>query len=377
MSDMTLRAPDGTSVAIHRDAYGVPHITAQTERALFFGQGFAAAQDRLYQMQLNWRGAAGTLSDFFGALFIDYDKEARLLSYTEAERTELFDALPSELQAIFQAYSDGVNTYLDSVAANPAVYKPQEFESLKLERWSVNKTLAIAQYMARNFGGGGGLELERLQELQTNGQVWFDQNRPINDPDAPTTIPEGAEAQPKKWHYSGMKVRQEIIRTIAAREKSFEEQASHLGLPATLGSFAVLISGQRSSSGNVMLLGCPQMGAPKRNEASMPHEVELSCPTLHVGGITIAGLPLVIIGHTDHHAWTMTSGVSDNIDVYIDSTMDASYGKYYHNGQWLDFEVIDDPIRALARKSRTSIIARFMGRSSLTISLSSKYFPPG
>jgi hypothetical protein len=63
-----------------------------------------------------------------------------------------------------------------------------------------------------------------------------------------------------------------------------------------------------------------------------------------VGGMTIAGVPLVIIGHTDHHAWSMTSGVSDNVDVYIDSTLDASYGKYYHNGQWLDFEVIDDPI---------------------------------
>ncbi|RMI09273.1 MAG: T9SS C-terminal target domain-containing protein, partial [Calditrichaeota bacterium] len=58
----------------------------------------------------------------------------------------------------------------------------------------------------------------------------------------------------------------------------------------------------------------------------------------------IAGIPLVAIGHTEHHAWTFTSGMSDNSDVYIDSTFDASYTSYYHNGQWLPFEVLVDTI---------------------------------
>ena len=95
-----------------------------------------------------------------------------------------------------------------------------------------------------------------------------------------------------------------------------------------------------------MLLGCPQMGEPEQSVPQITHELELDCPTFHVGGMTVAGLPLVIIGRTEFHAWSFTSGVSDNIDVYIDSTQDESYSKYYHNGEWLDFEVIQDTIRS-------------------------------
>ena len=57
--DMTLLAPDGSTVFIHRDEFGVPHIVADNQNAVSFGQGFAEAQDRLYQMDLNRRGSLG------------------------------------------------------------------------------------------------------------------------------------------------------------------------------------------------------------------------------------------------------------------------------------------------------------------------------
>ena len=346
-ADITLIAPDGTRVTIHRDSYGVPHIVAATERGVIFGQGFAAAQDRLYQMETNWRGAAGRLAEWLGSFFVEFDKEARRRSYTEDERTQLFNALPADLRLIFEAYRDGVNTYLDSMAANPAVYKPQEFSNWNMERWTVNKTMAIVQYMTRNFGGFGGQELTRLRELQNNGKEWFALNRPINDPTALTTIQgEGLQTE-KKWTYSGIKVRDEVIQAIEAKTERFDAQALSLGLPVKLGSFAVLIAGQKSSSKEVMLLGCPQMGEPHGDTPQITNEVELQCPTMHVGGMTIAGVPLVIIGHNEHHAWSLTSGLSDNVDVYVDSTVDASYSKYFHNGQWLDFEVINDPIPSI------------------------------
>ena len=66
--------------------------------------------------------------------------------------------------------------------------------------------------------------------------------------------------------------------------------------------------------------------------------------------MTVAGLPSVIIGHTERFAWTLTSGVSDNIDVYIDSTRDASFSQYFHNGTWLNFEVIEDTVSSGAIK---------------------------
>ena len=129
-----------------------------------------------------------------------------------------------------------------------------------------------------------------------------------------------------------------------AEQEKLENQAKNLRLPVKLGSFSVLISGIKSNSGDVMLLGCPQMGEPSPNEPQINNEVELLCPTLHVGGMTIAGVPSVIIGHNEYHAWTLTSGYSDNSDVYIDSTLDNSYSKYYYDGEWLDFKVIQDTI---------------------------------
>jgi acyl-homoserine lactone acylase PvdQ len=344
--NMTLIAPDGTTVIIERDSYGVPHITAESETGVFYGQGFAAAQDRLDQMETFRRAAEGKLSEWLGSQTMENDRNARRMFYTEAERIQQFNNLSPELQNMLSSYTEGVNTYIDSMNANPAKYKPFQFQlfNREMERWTVYKSVALVQFMMRIFGQAGGRELTRLQELQQNGPAWFDENRPINDPAAFTTIPDGGTARAQNWRYSGMSVRPEVVAALEQRQAAIKEQTDKLGIPNTFGSYAVQITGAKSNSGNVMLLGAPQMGEPQQNTPSIIHEVELTCPTLHAGGMTIAGAPLVVIGHTEHHAWSFTSGASDNSDVYIDSTADASYSQYYHNSQWLDFETIEDTI---------------------------------
>ncbi|MFQ5651251.1 MAG: penicillin acylase family protein [bacterium] len=344
---LTLDAPDGTTVTINRDAYGVPHIVGESEIGVFYGQGFAAAQDRLHQMERNRRAAEGKLSEWFGVFTIELDKQARTLFYTPEERQQVFEALPADMQEMLQAYSDGVNAYLDLMNQDPAQYMPLELKDREMAPWTVYKSIAFIQLLTRRFGQAGGEELDRLLELQENGLDWLNENRPINDPTAPTTIQQGGLAAPRTWHYSGMRVRNEVIRSLVRKRLERQAKIEQLRLPLKLGSFAVLMSTSKSSTGNVMLLGAPQMGPPQPDEPQIAHEVELQCPSFHVGGMTIAGVPMVIIGHTETHAWTLTSGVSDNSDVYIDSTMDASYSKYWHNGQWQDFETIEETISIL------------------------------
>lgn len=340
----SLIAPDGTVVQINRDYFGVPHIKAESEIGVFFGQGFAAAQDRLAQMEELRRWAEGKQSEINGDGLLNSDKDARNMYYTEKERCQIFNELPDDFKTILASYCEGVNAYLDSMASEPAKYKPQQFAEIEMEPWTVNKSIAISQKVYRWFGQFGGEELIRLQELQRNGQAWLDENRPINDFNAPTTIPDGPAASIRQWRYSGIFVRDDIIESIINQQQQLKADAKKLGLPEKFGSFSVLISTGKSYSGNVMLLGCPQMGDPVKGSPQYNNEVELQCPTLHVAGMSIAGIPSVIIGHNEHHAWTLTSGFSDNCDVYIDSTLDNSYSKYYHNGEWLDFEVIQDTI---------------------------------
>ena len=342
--DAVLNAPDGTTVTIFRDSYGVPHIVGESEVGVFFGQGYAAGRDRLYQMEYLRRASEGKMAEVFGPGYTLFDKAIRRMYYTEKERSQHFQNFPKDLQIMLEAYRDGVNTYLDSMRINPEKFKPLQFAAYQMENWTVNKSIAIMQYMIRNFGQFGGEELTRLSELQNHGQEWFDQYRPINDPQAPTTIPSDLPLKSSTYHYAGMTVGEEVISSIIAQQEDIEKLAQDLKLPLKFGSFAVQISGKKSNSGNVMLLGCPQMGEPVLSEPQICNEVELQCPTLHVGGMTIAGLPSVIIGHNEYHAWTLTSGYSDNSDVFIDSTFDNSYSKYYHNGEWLDFEVIQDTI---------------------------------
>ena len=81
------------------------------------------------------------------------------------------------------------------------------------------------------------------------------------------------------------------------------------GLIYKFGSFATLVSAGFSTSGNTMLLGCPQMGAPQYDNPTVTMEVELECPTVHVGGMSIPGFPFVVLGHNVNVGWTWTSGV--------------------------------------------------------------------
>jgi penicillin amidase len=344
---VSLLAPDGSLVVVERDAYGVPHVRAESEVGVFFGQGFAVAQDRLEQLDQFSRVATGRLSEIFSVLTLGVDRETRTRYYTEVEREQQFEALRPELKDGLRAYSDGINTYIDSMEAYPSRYKPRAFRNRTMERWTVTQTVAIMQFLMRQFGQFGGQELDRLAELQANGQEWFDANRPINDPLAPTTIPATGRAQAKAWGYSGARVRNQAIQAMNERRAAIRETARSLDIPLTFGSFATLIAPEKSASGNALLLGAPQMGAPQRSEVSTTHEVELDCPTLHIGGMALAGIPGVIIGRNGHYAWTMTSGISDNTDVYIETTRDSTFSSYRHEDQWLDFEVYQDSVALL------------------------------
>jgi penicillin G amidase len=341
-----LTAPDATTVTISRDDYGVPHVSAESEIGVFFGQGFAIAADRLYQMEMFRRMGEGSAAEVLGSFLVDYDKEIRLTGYTQAERSEMYANASTEFQVALQAYSDGVNTYIDSMEANPAIYKPQQFANLPMEEWTVEKSIACITLLGRIFGMFGGEELDRLVELQNNGQEWFDLNRPINDPDSPTTIRDitTGSADFIDWRYSGRTINEDLVDSWNERKEMVALTRFENGVPAKFGSFAAIISPERAIGGNSMLLGCPQMGAPSATSANTICEVELDFPGFHVGGMTIAGIPGVVIGRNDNIAWTFTSGISDNVDVYIDSTETTEMGSYLYNDQFQEFEVITETI---------------------------------
>ncbi len=340
-----LITPDGTTVIIDRDEYGVPHIKADNEAAMFFGQGFAEANDRLYQIDLNRRAATGRLSEWFGSLALDIDKDVIKTGYTDEELLNHFYDSSTDLQDVVISYVEGVNAYVDTMQLYPELYMPVQYTTMDFDTYTLEDVIAFASFMARMFGMAGGQELSRLDELQGNGWEWFNENRPIIDSTCTPTIPGTDSPLVQTWSYSGIYVPEEVVLEIEQRNEYILNFRKNNGIIYKGGSFATIIGSDFSNSGNVMLLGCPQLGGPDYDQPSRVMEIELECPTLHAGGATIPGLPLVVQGHNEDIGWTWTSGVGDNVDTYIDSMQSESFSDgYWHNGEWLDFEVLVDTI---------------------------------
>src|SRR5919197_1214549 len=108
----TVLKVDGEEGVILRDGYGVPHVFAPSERAVFFGNGYAAAQDRMAQMEKYRRAARGEMAEMVGPSALRSDQETRREGYTDAEREESLRGLEPAVRASLEAYADGVNAFL-------------------------------------------------------------------------------------------------------------------------------------------------------------------------------------------------------------------------------------------------------------------------
>ena len=361
--DVTLVATGGEAVTIDRDSYGVPHIQSSTEAGVFFGQGFATAQDRLFQMETFWRTALGRLAELQGPAALNQDRQIRTVYYTTAERQAQFAELSPRLQTMISAYVDGINAYIDSTGANPSAYLPVQYAQggFQPERYSVDKAMAVMQFFIRRFGEIGGQELTRLAELQAQGPAWFEENRPVNDPTAPTTIEAGSQAPRMSYSYDGPPVDPAVAAQVAADRDALTASLVEHGVPHKFGSFAAVISAAMTEAGRVLLLGAPQMGLPTVNAKAVTAEYELLVGSagaggLHVAGMSVPGIPGVIIGRTRGRAWTFTTGATDNTDTFtltLGQPTAQGVPTYLYNGELRTAEAITTTINVAGGSPET------------------------
>ncbi|MEM1055016.1 MAG: penicillin acylase family protein [Bacteroidota bacterium] len=354
----TLTAPDGNTVEIVRDEWGVPHIYGPTETAAFYGQGFAVAQDRLFQMETFWRVSTGRMAEIMGPSAVATDQGIRTVFYTPEERATQFDALPADVRAMLDAYIAGINAYIDLAESEPDTYLPFEYtqfplNTMPIERWDRDKAVATLQFFMRRFGEIGGDELARLAELQAQGPDWFEANRPINDPEAYTTIQGGALATRRVQSdlTTSLTIDPAVAEGVRARREAIDDDLEAWGVPLKFGSFAALVRPEVSATGDAMLLGAPQMGNPQPDEKAITSEVEIVVAGgIHIAGMTVPGIPGVIIGRNgsqnDQRAWTLTTGTTDNTDTYAE-VLGPTGQTYLFNGEQVPFQPIPSVIQVL------------------------------
>jgi penicillin amidase len=125
-----------SAVEVRRDRWGVPHIYARTAHDVFFAQGYVAAQDRLFQMEIWRRAGEGRLAEVLGPSYVTRDRLARLFKYRGDMAAEWSSYAP-DTRALVTAFVAGINAYIDEVRANPQKL-PIEFSLLGFlpERWT-------------------------------------------------------------------------------------------------------------------------------------------------------------------------------------------------------------------------------------------------
>ena len=338
----------GQPLRLVRTAYGIPHVYADDLGALFFGSGYATAEDRLWQAEVYRRSGAGTLAEV-GLGTPQGDAQTRLHDYTEAEYAQMFAAMPADVQTMFRAYADGLNAYLAEAAAAPLAKLPVEFlfYGFTPAPWTVTDVLKGGVFFTRRFGETGGADLGNLQLLQQLTQAHgaaaaaqlFDDLRWTDDPDSYASNPGPGAARPGRA--GGLARRApDVAAALAeteAREEAWKRDLSALGVPTKGGSNAWLVAPWRSAGGqSAFLHGGPQMGY------SIPQitlEVGLHGAGWDVLGMTFAGVaPYPLIGRGRHHAWTTTTGTTDTRDHVLETLNPQNPLQYWHQGRWVDME---------------------------------------
>lgn len=273
-----ITAPVSAQATIVRDSKGVPHINAETWQDALFLQGYATAQDRMWQMDAMRRLASGELAEVVGPAALERDRDARRLRLPQlAEIQER--ALTPEAREAFAAYAHGVNYYLETHRGK----LPIEFSVLRYEPrpWRVRDTVLIGLHMSRLLTTSWREELRKLHMLEKGD-----------------------------------------------REKVELLFPPHLATEAAPGSNAWAISGARSATGKPILAGDPHL------EYSLPatwYMVHLKAGELDVTGAALPGVPAVVIGHNQRVAWSVTNLEFDMQDLFRER-IDAN-GRYFHRGQ--------------------------------------------
>ena len=353
-------APVGAGrVEIIRDEYGVPHVYGANLKSTWYGVGYAMCQDRLWQAEVLRRLGTGTSAEIFGPGSIAGDVTSRLVFGNPARRASMFNQASKGLKKVYRWYARGVNACIDDMKASGTL--PIEYEALGLDpprKWVVDDSIAIGMALLQNFGEAGADELDHLADLQelvarmgagAGGNIFFDTHIP-SDPTAPTSVPAGGAAAGVASGVVDTASLLESIPDIDAKRaatrfraafKGWRRNAERAGLGKGPASNAIAISPALSADGRPLLLAGPQMGytTPQVN-----HEMGIHGGGYNVTGMAIAGIPAVAIGVTDKHAWTLTTGGTDNNDIYLETLNPSNPAQYAFGGSFRNLDCRQETI---------------------------------
>ena len=296
-------------VSIRRDANGIPHIFAESDCDLFFGFGFAMAEDRLFQLDWLRRKGLGRLSEIIGSEGVELDTIARTVGLNRIAAAE-WSRLSSSVQETLEAFSAGVNALIESRRDNLPIefalldYKPEPWspvDSLAIEsefRWYLTgrfPVICMPEIAKRELGDGPLYEAYLLSEIDDESIL-----------------------HPGEYE--------------AAAEQPLEPVGESVADPdASTGSNNWVIAGRKTATGAPLLASDPHIAF---EAVSCWYEAHLCGGSFNVAGMAYAGMPAIMFGRNERVAWGITNNICSQRDLYQERTSDEHSGCFEYDGEW-------------------------------------------
>jgi penicillin amidase len=310
-----VRLPDlSAPVLLLRDGFGVPHLRAATARDAFLAQGYAHAQDRLFQMELNRRRALGRSAEWLGPSAFASDALARRLGVGSASRRDAA-ALGAEAQDMVEAYAAGVNAFLASGAPLPLEYTLLGAEPEPWEGWHC---IAVMRRLGLLMGSVW-FKLWRAAALPAAGEAVTALRYDDGGRDA-LIHPPGAEAE--RWRAG--------LADLAPAAEALLEAAGAADATGG-GSNNWVVAPRLSATGRPVLAGDPHRVFELPNMYAQGH---VACPEFDAIGLTVPGVPgFPHFAHNGRVAWCVTHTFADIHDLYLER-FDAGGRHALFRGAW-------------------------------------------
>jgi penicillin G amidase len=331
-------------VTVTRDGHGVPTIVAQNLDDLFFAQGYVTAQDRLWQMDIMRRFAAGDLAEILGKDLVPHDREQRILGMRVVARKTVL-ASSSADRSRLEAYARGVNAYIESHRDR----LPLEFRMLGYSPhlWTAEDSGLIAAQMVKDlthYSYRSALLREKILARlgpELTADLFVNSSSHDRLPTEGRPVPPQATGDDSDDDLDpGNSVTQN---SVAPEDFLFPSLAAldERSEPSLLvGSNNWVVSGEHTVSGKPLLSNDMHLGHQMPN---LWYEAHLHCGEFNVAGVTLPGFPYVVVGHNQRIAWGFTNLGATVEDVYVE-TFDSG-GRYLTPSGWVEASVRRETIR--------------------------------
>ena len=302
---------------IIRDRHAIPHISGETITDVIFAQGYAHAQDRLWQMEFQRRVGAGRLAEVVGADALPADRFMRTLGFYRLAEASLAH-LSEETRTWLNAYADGVNAFL----ADRSGPLPPEFLLFghdAIEPWRPADSIVWVKMMALDLSRNWRTELLRARLATRLSDEQIADLWPGYPSDAPISL------------------------AALTQGLDLDRLASLLppAPPPGVGSNGWVVSGARSTSGAPLLANDPHLGY--RTPGTW-YLVRLQAPELELTGAGLPGLPGIVLGHNGEIAWGMTNTGPDSQDLFVEKIDPADPERYLTPEGSAPFDVREEVI---------------------------------